>query len=75
LFEALTGSKFVIKHLDGEELVVQCEPGYIIKPEEIMVIEDKGMPFHKLSYKNGNLFVMFKIDFPEKLNDKQKMMV
>lgn len=33
------------------------------------MIEDKGMPFHKLSYKNGNLFVMFDIKFPDKLGD------
>ena len=33
------------------------------------MIEDKGMPFHKLNYKNGNLFVMFEVKFPDKLDD------
>jgi len=29
------------------------------------------MPFHKTPYKYGNLFINFKIKFPEKLNDNQ----
>lgn len=29
------------------------------------------MPFHKTPYKFGNLFINFKIKFPEKLNDDQ----
>ena len=29
------------------------------------------MPFHKTPYKYGNLFIQFKIKFPEKLNADQ----
>lgn len=29
------------------------------------------MPFHKTPYKYGNLFINFKIKFPEKLNENQ----
>ena len=75
LCEALTGSQFAIKHLDGSEIVVQSAPGSIIKPGEIKVIEDKGMPFHKQSYKNGNLFVMFEIVFPKTLGDAEQEML
>ena len=32
LCEALTGSQFSIKHLDGSMIEVQSEPGKIIKP-------------------------------------------
>ncbi len=64
LCEALTGSEFTIKHLDGSEIVVQSDHASIIKPGEIKMLEDKGMPFHKQSYKNGTLFVMFEIIFP-----------
>jgi len=32
-----------------------------------MTIEDKGLPFHKNSYKFGNLFVLFKVKFPDTL--------
>jgi DnaJ-class molecular chaperone len=36
-----------------------------------MCVEGLGMPFHKTPYKYGNLFINFKIKFPEKLNDNQ----
>lgn len=33
----------------------------------LMTIPDKGLPFHKNSYKFGNLFVLFTVKFPEEL--------
>lgn len=36
-----------------------------------MTIEEKGMPFHKNPYKFGNLFIMFKVKFPEKIDLNQ----
>ena len=36
-----------------------------------MTIEDKGLPFHKNSYKFGNLFVLFKVKFPDSLGPNQ----
>lgn len=68
LFESLTGVDFVITHLDGNKLRIRNTPGEVIKPDEIKTVEDKGLPFHKQSYKNGNLFVLFKVKFPIKLN-------
>lgn len=40
-----------------------------------MTIEDKGLPFHKNSYKFGNLFVLFKVVFPESLDETQRTKV
>ena len=37
----------------------------------MMCCEGLGMPFHKTPYKFGNLFINFKIKFPEKLKDDQ----
>ena len=71
LLEALTGVDFVITHLDGSKLRIKNNPGEVIKPDEIKTVEDKGLPFHKQSYKNGNLFVLFKVKFPVKLNPQQ----
>ena len=34
-------------------------------------LHEKGMPFHRQSYKFGNLFVLFKVKFPIKLNPSQ----
>jgi DnaJ-class molecular chaperone len=36
-----------------------------------MTIEEKGLPFHKNSYKFGNLFVLFNVKFPTSLDDGQ----
>ena len=43
----------------------------IIKPNTLMTVEGLGMPYHKTPYKYGNLFINFKIKFPEKLNEEQ----
>lgn len=36
-----------------------------------MTIEEKGLPFHKNSYKFGNLFVIFSVKFPDSMNASQ----
>eukprot|EP01103_Thecamoeba_quadrilineata_P019039 TRINITY_DN7553_c0_g1_i1.p1 TRINITY_DN7553_c0_g1~~TRINITY_DN7553_c0_g1_i1.p1 ORF type:complete len:420 (-),score=66.47 TRINITY_DN7553_c0_g1_i1:70-1329(-) len=64
LLEALTGFKFYIKHLDDRNLLVTSEPGSIIKPGDIKVVEGEGMPIHKQSYK-GNLLIQFDVEFPK----------
>lgn len=71
LREALTGVDFSIKFLDGNNLRIQSTPGTVIKPDSLMTIEEKGLPFHKNSYKFGNLFIMFHVKFPDTLNDSQ----
>lgn len=68
LVQALTGVDFTITHLDGTKIRIKNEPGEIIKPNSVMSVVDKGMPFHKTSYKNGNLHVAFKVKFPEKID-------
>lgn len=44
----------------------------VIKPDQVLTVEEKGMPYHKNSFKFGNLFIMFKIKFPEKIGSNQK---
>lgn len=67
LLESICGVDFVVDMLDGTRFRVKSEEGQVIKPEQIMTIEEKGMPFHKNSFKFGNLFIMFKVVFPEKI--------
>jgi DnaJ-class molecular chaperone len=40
-----------------------------------MTCEGLGMPFHKMSYKHGNLFINFTIKFPDSINDAQMTQV
>ena len=71
MLEALTGVDFTIMHLDGRICRIQSEPGKVIKPNSQMTCEGLGMPFHKTSYKFGNLFVNFKVKFPETIDAAQ----
>ena len=67
LVEALTGVNFVITHLDGTKIRIKNNPGEVIKPDDLKTVPEKGLPFHKQSYKFGNLFVMFKVTFPDSI--------
>lgn len=78
LQEALCGFEWKIEHLDGRDLVVRSRPGEVIKPETddrrpfAKIIPGEGMPSHGNPFVKGNLYVLFKIDFPAdgELDDK-----
>lgn len=61
LLEALTGTNYEFKHLDGKKYKVTTLPGEVISHEEVKVIKNKGMPFFKDSMGSGNLYVKFKV--------------
>lgn len=67
LLEALTGVDFVVDFLDGSKFRVQTEKGMVVKPDTLMTIPEKGLPFHKTPFKFGNLFVLFSVKFPTSL--------
>lgn len=67
LCEALTGVDFCFTHLDGKKIRVQSTPGEVIKPDDLKTIPEKGMPFHKTPFKSGNLYIIFKVIFPDSL--------
>lgn len=69
LLESLTGVDFVVKHLDGNNFRVKSKPGQVIKPDTLMTIEEKGLPFHKSPFQFGNMFVLFKVKFPDTLTE------
>lgn len=69
LLQALTGIDFVLTHLDGRQIRIKNKTGETIKPGQVMTCEGLGMPFHKASYEFGNLFITFKIKFPDTLDN------
>lgn len=71
LLESLTGVDFTIMHLDGRMIRIQNDDGQVVQPNSIMTCEGLGMPFHKTTYKYGNLFITFKIKFPESMDKEQ----
>jgi DnaJ family protein A protein 2 len=65
LVEALTGFEFYITHLDGRVLrVASSDASGIVKPGDIKVIEQEGMPLNRNPHMKGNLYITFKILFP-----------
>ena len=67
LLEALTGVDFVMTHLDGTKIRIKNDPGEVIKPDDLKTVIGKGLPFHKKAYEFGNLYIIFKVTFPDKL--------
>ena len=70
LIEALTGLDFILVHLDGRRVRIRNKPGEIICPDQLMTVENLGMPFHKRTYQMGNLIIQFKIKFPTTVDAK-----
>jgi DnaJ family protein A protein 2 len=71
LVDALTGTSFVIEHLDGKKLFVEIPPSQVIKPGEIKQVEGHGMPVHTKPYLHGKLLIGFQVNFPEELTPEQ----
>lgn len=67
----MTGVDFVLTHLDGKKIRIKNNPGEVIKPDDIKTVENHGMPYHKQSYKFGNMFIVFKVKFPDTLSALQ----
>lgn len=65
LCEALCGFQFVIKHLDGTDLVIESPPGDVLEPDCIRGVRGQGMPIPRHPDMRGNLFVRFEVEFPE----------
>ncbi|KRT78784.1 Chaperone, partial [Oryctes borbonicus] len=65
LSEALCGLSFIIRHLDGRDILVRNPPGQVIKPGDVKAVVGEGMPLFKNPFDKGNLYVKFEIRFPE----------
>jgi DnaJ family protein A protein 2 len=71
LLEALTGLKFVVKHLDGRNILIKTKPNEILQPNKLKTVKEIGMPFFQAPYKYGNMYFEFDIAFPEKLTKEE----
>jgi DnaJ-class molecular chaperone len=69
LVESLTGFSKKIKFLDGKDINILHEK--IIKNGDVMVIPNYGMPVLNEN-KNGNLYVVFDVEYPDDLNTTTK---
>ncbi|KAH9600522.1 Heat shock protein DnaJ [Trypanosoma melophagium] len=71
LAESLCGFQFVLKHLDGRELIVRRERGEITKPGEVKIVVGEGMPLLQRPGNCGDLVITFNVKFPARLEESQ----
>ncbi|XP_010789173.1 dnaJ homolog subfamily A member 2-like [Notothenia coriiceps] len=65
LVEALCGFQFMLKHLDGRQIVVKYPAGKVIEPAAVRVVRGEGMPQYRNPFEKGDLYVKFDVQFPE----------
>lgn len=71
LNEALCGFEWCLTHLDGRQVIIKSKPGEVIKPESgvgtpfVKIVANEGMPSHGNPFVKGNLYVLFRVEFPE----------
>jgi DnaJ family protein A protein 2 len=71
LNEALCGFEWKVKHLDGRNLVIKSKPGEVILPETedgkpyVKIVPKEGMPSLGNPFVKGNLYVLFRVEFPK----------
>jgi len=65
LYEALTGVRFYLEHLDGKKLLITTYDNEIIAPGSKKQISGQGMPFYRDAMSHGNLYVTFDVEFPK----------
>ena len=73
--QSMCGVDMVLTHIDGSQFRVQSEQNQVIKPGHILTIEGKGMPFHKNPREFGNLFILFEVELPKRINHEQCLAV
>jgi len=68
LTEALTGVEFIIEHLDKRKLLIKSTPGEVIKPGQIKMVANEGMPQYKNPFNKGSLLIKFDVTFPNTIS-------
>jgi len=65
LVDALCGFKKTFLTLDKRTLVITSQPGEVVKHEDTKCVQSEGMPVYKDPCSRGQLFIEFKVEFPE----------
>lgn len=66
LVEALCGFRKTIQTLDNRTLVINSQPGEVIKHNDVKRVMNEGMPIYRDPYEKGQLIIHFQVEFPEK---------
>ena len=76
LLESLIGFRKTITHLDGREIEIDSKNELKITiPDQIIVIQNEGMPLPEYGSEKGDLFVKIHVDFPKSLTLEQQKQI
>ncbi|XP_012262535.2 dnaJ homolog subfamily A member 2-like [Athalia rosae] len=64
LADALCGASFVVRHLDGRNLLIKHPRGHVIRPGDVKGVVGEGMPHYRNPFEKGNLYINFEVTFP-----------
>lgn len=64
LVEALVGTRKEVKHISGETIQLDLPKGKVIKPNEIKIIKNLGMPKKDAKNVFGDLKIIFNLKMP-----------
>lgn len=71
LLEALAGGTFTFEHLCGKKSNIALKKGKIVKPGDVLVIENLGMPvFHSPGH-FGKLYLVISVKFPKTIDEEK----
>jgi DnaJ family protein A protein 2 len=62
LYEAIAGVAFSLKTLDGRNIAVRSKPGFVVKPDAVLEVEDEGMPVLGMPQLKGALYIKVRRD-------------
>jgi len=65
LVDALCGFKKTVYTLDKRTLIISSLPGEVVKHDDTKCVQNEGMPIYKDPCSRGQLFIQFKVEFPE----------
>ena len=71
LEEALAGGKFTIEHLSGKKVTLTLEPGKIVKPNDVMIVENLGLPQFGSPKAFGKLYLIISVKFPTEVEESK----
>ncbi|KAJ3614882.1 hypothetical protein NHX12_018451 [Muraenolepis orangiensis] len=65
LVESLCGFQKPVKTLDNRTLLINSNPGELVKPGDRKCILNEGMPTHRRPFEKGRLIINFLVVFPK----------
>ncbi|XP_034666094.1 dnaJ homolog subfamily A member 1 [Drosophila subobscura] len=65
LTEALCGYTHCFNHLDGRSVCLRTKPGEVLQHNHIKMLRGGGMPVFNSPTDTGDLYMKFKVNFPE----------